>query len=143
MIKFLLYFLMLTAFVPLTSSARIRPRAGRHVSEIRNISPAAATISKDSVGSLIPFIPFQDSLNIGGRKRIKEVGRSKPQSIPEKIDRNDPDNRPADNPDRVNTRPPADRPSVDRENVRPGGRPAGGMGGGVRPQAPPPRRGGR
>jgi hypothetical protein len=143
MIKFLLYFVMLTAFVPLTSSAKIRPLAGRHVSEIRNIIPDAETISRESMASIMPFIPFQDSLNAGGRKRIKEVGRSKPQSIPEKIDRNDPNDRPADNSGRGNVRPPADRPPVDRGNVRPGGRPAGGIGGGIRPQAPPQRRGGR
>lgn len=142
MIKFLIYFLVLTAFVPLTSSARIRPRAGRHMSEIRK-RPAAEAISKDSLGSIMQFIFFQDSLNTGGRKRIKEVGRSRPQSIPEKIDRNDPNNRPVENPDRGNVRPPVDRPSGDHGNVRPGGRPAGGMGGGIRPQAPPPRRGGR
>ncbi|HCN83169.1 MAG TPA: hypothetical protein DIT07_06035 [Sphingobacteriaceae bacterium] len=143
MVKFLLYFLVLTALTPLTSSAKVRPRAGRHVSEIRNINPAAVVISPDSVGSIMPFIPFQDSLHTGGQKRIKEVGRSKPQSIPEKVDRNDPNDRPADNSDRGNGRPPADRPPADRAGVRPGGRPAGGMGGGARPQAPPPRRGGR
>ncbi len=143
MLKFLLYFLMLTAFIPLTSSAEIKTGNAKHVSEIMNMRSDLQLISSDSDESLLPYINFQDSLSQGGRKRIKEVGRSKPQSIPEKVDRNDPNDRPADNPDRSNMRPPADRQPADRNGVRPGGRPAGGIGGGSRPQAPPPRRGGR
>lgn len=142
MIKSILYFLVLLAFIPLTSSARIKLRAAKHISKVRNMSDAKEVAAADSAGLMIPFAPFQDSLNTGGRKRIKEVGRSKPQSIPEKVERNNPDDRPADNPDRGNARPPIDRPASERTNLRPGGRPQGGMpGGGARPQQPPPRRG--
>jgi hypothetical protein len=142
MIKFLLYFAVLTAFIPLTSSGKIKLLSLRHVSETRNMRVAREVVSVDEGGLMIPFVPFQDSLNGGGRKRIKEVGRSKPQAIPEKVDRNNPDDRPADNPDRGNARPPIERPSSERTNVRQGGRPQGGMPpGGARPQPPPPRPG--
>jgi hypothetical protein len=137
MIKLLLYLLVLTAFIPLTSSGKIKPPAKKHVSEIRNIT-ASPSFDEDAVlfDNMERMLPFQDSLGTGKRKKIKEVGRSQPQAKPEKVERRDPDDRPKGADPGNIQRPPADRP-----NARPGGRPPGGAGTGrgARPQGPPPR----
>lgn len=136
MIKFFLYFVVLMAFIPLVSSGRIRPRAQRHVSELRDITGNPFLTwhdgAVDSISVRMGSRPPQDSLGKVNRKKIKEVARAKPQAKPEKIARRAPVDRPAD-PGAVR-RPPA------RPATRPTARPAGGQGG-TRPQTPPSRPG--
>ena len=135
MIKLVPYLIMLMAFIPLASSGKIKPRIKKHISGVRNIT---ADTSSDGNAVLSHYMErimlFQDSLNKEKQKRIKEVGRSRPQAKPEKVERPDPgDGRQGRNPGNVQ-RPPADRP-----NARPGDRPpGGGGGGGGRPQGRPP-----
>lgn len=123
--KLLLYFILLSSFVPLISHGKARPWVSRHIAAPgKSIDESDLVNTADSMRAFI--LPVQDTLGSGKRKRIKEVARSKPQPAPEKIGKHFP---PDGQRGPANARRPDQRP--------PQAHPQGGRG---RPQ-PPPRRG--
>lgn len=156
MMKFLQYTIVLAVFIPMASLAD--PAAGVLLADSK-AKISLGSEGEDAADSLQTArfqSDFQDSLQTGRRKVIKEVAKARRQPKPERID-----NRPPPDPanDGANRRPPAAADQGGRGGMRPGGgmNDGGGMnrgggmngganggnGGGRGGQAPPPPRQGR
>lgn len=157
MMKLILYSIILAAFIPLAASARDKNPARRHISrrvEIIRNSILNPEESGDSLQTARIRPAFQDTVQAGRRKRIKEVPQSKPQPKPERVTNRPPPDPADDNRRPAGQRPPAERPAggvIGGGGMRPGAggdinrgggqSGQGGQGGGGRQQPPPPTRG--
>jgi hypothetical protein len=163
--KFILYLIFLVVFIPGASYANTSVHNLMHAvkaSEIlKTLDSEDTEESGDSLQTIRVKPDFQDTVQSGRRKRIKEVAKARSQPKPERVP-----NRPPPDPSvtgnegrRPAERPPAEKPAVGRQpGIQPGdginrgggmnrGGAAGGQGGmngggqGAGRQQPPPQRG--